>query len=126
MNTATKIKTTSGDDREHSGVYEQIVRDLQEASLTQDEVAAVVQTNIRSVQNWAGGRTKPRADARDRLLELHYIARKLREFLTSDGVEVWLHSRNSWLDDRKPVDVLAEGHFDEVLRVIAQISNGEY
>lgn len=126
MNTATKIKTTSGDDRENGGVYEQIVRDLQEASLTQDEVAAVVQTNIRSVQNWAGGRTKPRADARDRLLELHYIVRKLREFLTPDGVEVWLHSRNSWLDDRKPVDILAEGHFDEVLRVIAQISNGEY
>jgi hypothetical protein len=74
----------------------------------------------------AGGRTKPRADARDRLLELHYIARKLREFLTPDGVEVWLHSRNSWLDDRKPVDVLAKGHFDEVLRVIAQISNGEH
>lgn len=109
-----------------ANVYVRIVRDIQGASLTQAEIARLVHANTRSIQNWAAGTNKPGAAARDRLLELDYLCKRLREFLSPEATEIFWHSRSQWLDGQRPIDVLEAGEFDTVLRMVAAMGNGDY
>ena len=83
--------------------------------VTQVEVAKVVGSSPRTVQNWASGANAPRGRSADRLLDLHTIIDVLRDTYTPEGMEIWLRSRNRNLDLQRPIDLLMEGRTDEVL-----------
>ncbi len=70
------------------------------------------------MRNWSAGASAPRGLSRDRLLEVHYVTRQLREVYTREGAEIWLHGRKKSLGGRRPIDLLSEGEFDEVLDAI--------
>jgi uncharacterized protein (DUF2384 family) len=60
----------------------------------------------------------------DRLLELHYVTQALRDLYTHEGAEIWLHGRKRSLDGRRPVDMLADGAYEEVLDAIESKRSG--
>lgn len=107
-----------------SGLYAQLVADLREGVLTNAELAEITGVKTRQVQHWASGAHRPQGEAKDRLLELHYIVDRLRETYTSEGADIWIHGRNKTLDGQKPIDLLAAGKFKQVLAAVERLASG--
>lgn len=105
-------------------LYARIVQDACGGGLSAADVARVVGVGDRQVRNWSAGASAPRGPSRDRLLELHYVTRQLREVYTREGAEIWLHGRKKSLGGRRPIDLLSEGEFDEVLDAIERMNAG--
>jgi hypothetical protein len=105
-------------------LYARIVQDACGGGLSAADVARVVGVGDRQVRNWSAGTSTPRGPSRDRLLELHYVTRQLREVYTREGAEIWLHGRKRSLGGRRPIDLLSEGEFDEVLDAIERMNAG--
>lgn len=105
-------------------LYARIVQDACDGGLSTADVARVVGVGDRQVRNWSAGASAPRGPSRDRLLELHYVTRQLREVYTREGAEIWLHGRKKSLGGRRPIDLLSEGEFDEVLDAIERMNAG--
>jgi uncharacterized protein (DUF2384 family) len=105
-------------------LYARIVQEVCDGGLGTADVARVVGVADRQVRKWSAGAGTPRGLNRDRLLELHYVSKQLRDVYTKEGAEIWLHGRKRSLDGRRPIDLLAEGEFDEVLDAIERMSAG--
>ena len=106
------------------GLYPRIVEDLRDSGLSGADVARVVDVAERQVRNWASGENAPSGRNRDRLLELHYVARQLRDVYNREGSEIWLHGRKRSLAGRRPIDLLVKGAFQEVLDAIERLNAG--
>ena len=107
-----------------SGLYAKLVGDLREGVLTNAELAEITGVKTRQVQHWASGAHRPVGEAKDRLLELHYIVERLRDIYTAEGTDIWLHGRNRTLNSEKPIDLLTAGKFKEVLSAIERLASG--
>lgn len=107
-----------------SGLYAKLVDDLREGVLTNAELAEITGVKSRQVQHWASGAHRPQGEAKDRLLELHYIVDRLLDVYTPEGVDIWLHGRNRSLGAQKPIDLLAEGKFEQVLAAVERLASG--
>jgi uncharacterized protein (DUF2384 family) len=105
-------------------LYARIVQEACDGGLSSADVARVVGVADRQVRNWSAGASTPRGSNRDKLLELHYVTRQLRDVYTREGAEIWLHGRKRSLGGRRPIDLLVEGEFDEVLDAIERLSAG--
>jgi DNA-binding transcriptional regulator YiaG len=107
-----------------SGLYARLVDDLRGAVLTNGELAAITGVKTRQVQHWLSGAHRPQGDAKDRLLELHYLVERVSEVYTPEGVDIWIHSRNRELGGRKPIELLIDGEFEQVLASIERLASG--
>src|SRR3954452_25627904 len=107
-----------------SGLYARMVGDLRTTALTNSEVAEITGVKVRQVQHWASGAHRPVGEAKDRLLELHYIVDRLRDIYTAEGADIWLHGRNRTLRSEKPIDLLSAGKFKEVLGAVERLASG--
>lgn len=107
-----------------SGLYARLVDDLREAVLTNGELAEITGVKTRQVQHWASGAHRPQGEAKDRLLELHYIVERLREIYAPEGADIWVHGRNRGLEGQKPIDLLRAGEFERVLAAVERLASG--
>lgn len=105
-------------------LYARIVEEIRDSGLSAGDVARIVSVAERQVRNWTSGGNTPSGRNRDRLLELHYVTRMLRDVYTREGAEIWLHGRKRSLDGRRPVDLLADGCYDEVLDAVERLNAG--
>lgn len=102
-----------------------IVRSLREFGLTQEVIARATGASQRSVRNWQEtSAIRPRTA--ERLHDLRGIVLVLAETLTPRGVGQWLRARNRILGGRRPLDVLAGGHFEQVRQAAAAYVDGAY
>jgi transcriptional regulator with XRE-family HTH domain len=99
-------------------LYARIVNEVRESGLSTADIARLVGVAERQVRNWTSGGNTPSGRNRDRLLELHYVTQALRDLYTHEGAEIWLHGRKRSLDGRRPIDMLADGAYEEVLDAI--------
>ncbi len=76
------------------------------------------------MQNWVSGANRPTGQTRDRLLEVHYIVEQLRDVYSPEGIDIWLHGRNRTLDGQRPIDLLREGAFEEILHAVERLTAG--
>ncbi len=88
------------------------------------DIAKATGVKERQVQHWSAGSSKPRDETRDRLVDVHYIARQLSVVYAPEGVEIWLHSRSRWLAGSRPIDLLEAGDFTPVLRAVDRLTTG--
>jgi transcriptional regulator with XRE-family HTH domain len=103
------------------------VRHLGErAHLSQDDVGRIVGVAPRTVARWVAGEAKPHQSAKERLLELSYVAEQLIETLgfTPDDANLWIFSPNRLLGGAKPSDRISEGHYRQVLDLIDALADG--
>ena len=105
-------------------LYARIVNEVRDSGLSTADVARLVGVAERQVRNWISGGNAPSGRNRDRLLELHYVTQALRDVYTREGAEIWLHGRKRSLAGRRPVDMLAEGSYEEVLDAIERLHAG--
>lgn len=104
--------------------YSSLVEELRSAGVTSADIARATGVKERQVQHWAAGSSRPRDETRDRLVDTHYIVRKLSEIYKPEGVEIWLHARNPTLDGNRPIDLLAAGEFQPVVLAVERLSTG--
>jgi transcriptional regulator with XRE-family HTH domain len=107
-----------------AGLYARIVDEVREAALTTAEVAQITGVEERQVYNWASGSSRPKGNTRDRLLEIHYILKALREVYTHEGTDIWIHARNRALSGQRPIDLLLSGDFQPVLLAVERLRTG--
>ena len=105
-------------------LYVRIVEEVKDGGLSNTEIAQLVGVAERQVRNWSAGTNAPSGRNRDRLLELHYVIRLLREVYTREGAEIWLHGRKKSLNGRRPIDLLEIGESDVVLNAIERLRAG--
>jgi uncharacterized protein (DUF2384 family) len=105
-------------------LYARVVDEVRDGGLSTADVARVVGVGERQVRNWTSGGNAPSGRNRDRLLELHYVTRQLRDIYTREGAEIWLHGRKRSLDGRRPIDLLAEDRYEVVLDAIERLAAG--
>lgn len=99
---------------------------LDRAELDRGEVARILGTNPRTVSRWLREQVKPRPEARERLLELVAVLERLGRALRPEPAHDWLFTPNPLLDHRKPVELLREGRYREVLGAIDQLGEGVF
>ena len=102
----------------------EIVDALKSFGVSQVDVAAVTQVSDRAVRSWRTGDIRP--DRYDRLAQLRDLVLLLSDSLTPRGVGQWLHAKNRLLDGERPVDLLAEDHYEEVRRAAEAFVDGTY
>lgn len=103
------------------------VRDLGErADLSRAEIGRITGATARTVARWASGATTPHASARERLLELKYVADQLIEVLglSPQDANLWIFSPNRLLKGDKPADRIAAGEYRAVLALIDALADG--
>lgn len=105
-------------------VYARIVEEVRDGGLSSSDVARIIGVAERQVRNWMAGSNSPSGRNRDRLLELHYLIRLLRDVYTREGAEIWLHGRKRSLDAKRPIDLLADGEYEAVLNAIERLRAG--
>jgi transcriptional regulator with XRE-family HTH domain len=112
-----------GTDAGGSPLYRHVVADARRA-LSLNEIGQIAGVGDRAVQNWASGSSKPEGNSRERLLELNYVIEQLADVYTDEGIEIWLHSRQRSLDGQRPLDLLKEGRFEDVLSAVERLAGG--
>lgn len=103
------------------------VRGLSEtARLTQSEVGRIVGASPRTVARWAAGEVEPQPEARDRLLQLNYVATLLVEVLglSASHANVWIFEPNRLLGGDTPAARLSAGDFRSVIALIEGLADG--
>jgi uncharacterized protein (DUF2384 family) len=104
--------------------YPAVVQELRDVGIPNLDIAKATGVKERQVQHWAAGTSKPRDEARDRLVDVHYIARQLSEVYTPEGVEIWLHARNRGLGSARPIDLLEADQFAPVIEAVERLTSG--
>jgi putative toxin-antitoxin system antitoxin component (TIGR02293 family) len=94
--------------------------------LDQAAVARVLDANPRTVSRWLHRETEPRADARERLLELIAILEQISGVLKPAPAHDWLFTPNPLLEHHKPVDLLREGEYRRILGAIDALAEGVF
>jgi len=124
MTTSTPASAHAGAPGRTNVSFMRLVEDVTPSVITQGELAVAVGTTERTVQNWSAGRTRPRGQSVDRVLDVVHVVRELREVYTDEGIQIWLRSRNRNLGHRRPIDLLAEERTDEVLAEVERVLSG--
>lgn len=119
----TTARTASTPTGSTSLLYRHVVRDARRA-LRDTEIASITGVSDRAVQNWASGASKPDGAKRERLMELKYVVEQLSDVYTDEGVEIWLHAFQRLLGGQRPVDLLQQGRFEDVLTAVERLAGG--
>lgn len=96
------------------------------ATLGRYDVTAVTDVSERTVTRWATGETRPSPHKVERLLELHYIAELASEVFTPEGVGIWLHSPQRWLEGAKPIDRIRDGEYKQLADALEAMADGAF
>ncbi len=102
----------------------EIVGALKPFGVTQGDVAAVTHVSDRAVRGWKTSDIHP--DRYDLLAQLRDLVILLSDSLTPRGVGQWLHAKNRLLDGQRPVDLLAEDHYEAVHEAAEAFVDGAY
>lgn len=110
-----------------ASVYaERLANIAERAHLRREDVARVVGASPRTVARWAQGETGPRAQARERLLELSAVVTELSKVIRPEVAEAWLLEPNPALDFERPLDLIQRGEYRLVIGAIERLADGVF
>jgi uncharacterized protein (DUF2384 family) len=104
--------------------FPSLVTDIRQAGLSVAEIGQIAGVGERQVQNWVSRASRPSPEARDRLVDIHYVVVQLLDVYRPEGVEIWIHARNPELSGQRPIELLIEGHFESVLAAVERLKSG--
>jgi putative toxin-antitoxin system antitoxin component (TIGR02293 family) len=99
---------------------------MERAGLDTADVARILDRPARSVSRWLTEEGEPRWEARERLLEVTFVIERLCQVIEPRAAQDWLFTPNTELGYRKPVELLREGRFREVLAIVDALGEGVY
>lgn len=95
-------------------------------ALDQADIARLIDANPRTVARWLQRETEPRADARERLLELIAVLEHLSAVLKPRAAHDWLFTPQPLLEHHKPVELLRHREYRRVLGAIDALAEGVF
>lgn len=97
------------------------------AAIRSVDVANLLGTTPETVSRWNHGRTYPRPNKENRLVDLEYIVERLSEFYSDPRTaRAWLYSRHKYFGGLRPADLIQEGRIQAVLEAIQAMANPTY
>ena len=107
-------------------IYAKEIRRVRALGLETADIARVTGAARATVGAWLRATRRPRAEHRDRLLELVAIVDRLAAIMDDDQVCLWLQKPLPALDDDSPLDSLAGGRYRDVSRLVAELENDSF
>ena len=104
--------------------FPKLVGGLRDSGVGLVEIGRVTGVQVRQVQHWLAGTSRPQGATLDRLLDLNYVIDRLSDVYTPDGIEVWLRGRNRSLRGERPIEMLEHGDFEPVVNLVEQLTGG--
>jgi transcriptional regulator with XRE-family HTH domain len=98
----------------------------EKTGMREAEIAQLLKTTPQNVNRWRRAQVEPKPSHLRRILELTYAIEELGELYAPDEARLWLYSRHKLLAGRSPAELIVEGEFDTVLRLISQLKDGAY
>ncbi len=102
---------------------DEAIRIRQLAPLTERDIARATGAGVSTVSAWLHRTRAPRGRRAERLVELSAITERLAAVLDAEYVPVWLNKPIAALGHRKPIEVLADGGYEELSRIVAGLES---
>jgi Protein of unknown function (DUF2384) len=106
-----------------SALTKEAVRVHEEAHLSDDDIARATGARPSTARAWLGETRNPTGTRAERLIELSAIVERLLRVMEAEFVPVWLRKPNAALGDEKPIDLIAEGNYREVSRLVSAMES---
>jgi transcriptional regulator with XRE-family HTH domain len=91
------------------------------AQLSDRDIARATGSGESTVRAWRSGQRNPSGVRAERLVELSSLVERLVRVMDAGYVAVWLRKPVAALGDAKPVDLIAQGDYRRVSRVVAAL-----
>ncbi len=108
---------------------EEVIRALlHRHELTQDELARMIGVDERSIRRWATNGESVSVQARhtEAIDDLRHLQSVLSPSLRGVQFARWLRARSRQLGDERPMDLIADGRYEEVLEAAKALADGIY
>ena len=92
--------------------------------LTQEQVGEIVGSSSKAVGRWNRGTASPQREARQRLLELAYVAEVLSKVMHAADANLWIFSPNALLEHESPAERITRGDYKSVVALIEAMAEG--
>jgi hypothetical protein len=92
-------------------------------NLTVADISRATGAHETTVRAWLRDDRSPSGEHAERLVELSAIVERLTRVMEATYIPVWMRKPIALLDDDKPLDVIAEGHYRRVSRVVAGLES---
>lgn len=102
-----------------------VVAALSDFRLSQADLARATGASERSVRNWKKT-SAIRPEYEERLRDVREVVLVLEDSLTPRGVGQWLRARNRMLQDRRPLEMIAEEKVEPVMKAARAFVDGAY
>jgi len=99
----------------------EIIKDL---GISQEIFARIVGTSTRTIARWVREEVKPSRIYQERLDRIIEIHNKLISLLKKEAIHRYLRSYNHALGRRRPIDLLMNQQYDEVLSDLSALEEG--
>src|ERR1700722_12580971 len=91
--------------------------------LSDREIARATGAAPSTVREWLARRSAPTGVRAERLAELSSLVERLARVIRPTYIPVWLNKPIPALDDDKPIDRTAHGHYRSVARLISGLED---
>jgi len=102
---------------------EEAIRIRETGRLSDRDIARATGAGVSTVGAWLRRTRSPRGKRAERLAELAAIVERLARVMEPGYIPVWLHKPVRGLDDEKPIDLLAQGEWRRVARLISELES---
>ncbi|MCO5316654.1 MAG: hypothetical protein M9938_10925 [Solirubrobacterales bacterium] len=92
---------------------------LREVGLAEADIATATAAGRSTVRSWLAGKRLPTGERRARLVELAAMVERLERVMGRDYIPIWMIKPVPLLEDQKPVEVIGQGRYLDVARVIS-------
>lgn len=87
------------------------------------DIARATGADLTTVRAWLRDDRSPSGRYAERLAELSFIVERLSRVVRRDYIRVWLLKPNAAMADDKPVDLIGQGEYRVVSRVVAALES---
>ena len=105
------------DEKEITGAAARLV----ELGLGELDICRATGSDRDEVHEWLSGRSAPQGEKAERLLELAVLVARLRTLIGADLVSAWLNGPVPALDERRPIELVAEGNCQDVAALLSAL-----